>query len=737
MNAYALLPLCSFLVNLFLLAYVWGAMGRWWGRTARAYVGLLTACCAWALADAICWGLVTHETWATVWLRASAPSWILAPTLVLNVVYEVTNRRRDRLFRGLAACAAVASVLALSTDWIVSGSQRLEWGFLGGSGWLFSPVVVLCLLLPSTLSIVWAIQAVRHSTGVQHKQLKLFAAGITISLAGAILINVVLITLLRVETVPLGSTIAGVQSLFVTAAVLRYRFLSVGLHHVTSGLFSQASDGVVILDAERRIADLNPAATELLGPTHAKGTRPEPLFPPPYRAGQRHHGLKIRLPHQRGTRVVLLSEDELVESGLVVGYLILLRDLTELEAAEKEHAALETEVREQQERKMVALGQLAGGIAHDFNNILTAIQCTLELLDGHQDDDPEYAENLDAIRGVVTRASGLTRQMLAFARRSPLDMVVFDVHESLRRTVELLRHSLGKHIEVVLDLKARHTSVLGGCGQWESALLNLGVNARDAMPDGGTLTFTTEDWSPGCEGVAGDPELPEGRAIRVRVADTGVGMPPETQLHLFEPFFTTKKMGRGTGLGLASVHGVVKQHRGHIGVQSQVGQGTVFTILLPVVDEAQLPKTQPEAVVPPPPRAGTTVLLVDDEPAIRTTLASLLRRQGYDVLTAVDGQDALRVFASRPTGIDVVLLDWLMPNMGGRECALQMLQQNPTLKIIVISGYTGEWNASDDLQTRLSGFLPKPLATPQLLLMLSQVVARPIVETARKTPPRS
>jgi signal transduction histidine kinase/ActR/RegA family two-component response regulator len=733
MNAYALLPLCSFLVNLFLLAYVWGAMGRWWGGTARAYVGLLASCCVWTLADAICWGLVTQEASAVIWLRASAPGWILAPVLVLNVVYEVTNRKRDRVFRGLAWCAALASVLAVSTDWVVAGAQRFEWGFLGGSGWLFPPVLALCLLIPSTLSIVWAVRAVRVSSGVQHKQLRLFAAGITISLAGALLVNVVLISLFKVDTIPLGSTIAGLQSLFVTAAVLRYRFLSVGLHHVTFGLFSRASDGVVILDGERRIADLNPSATELLGPSHAKGMRPEPLFPPPYVAGQRHHGLKIRLPHPQGVRAVLLSEHELVESGLVVGHLILLRDITELEAAEKEHAALETEVREQQERKMVALGQLAGGIAHDFNNMLTAIVGYVELLGDGQANDPEHAENVSAIREVVTRASGLTRQMLAFARRSPLDMAIFDAHESVRRTSDLLRHSLGKHIQVVLDLKARNTSVLGDCGQWESALLNLGVNARDAMPGGGTLTFSTEDCTLGPDTGHRGQDLPVGRVLRIRVADTGVGMSPATLQHLFEPFFTTKEMGRGTGLGLASVHGVMKQHRGHISVESTLGQGTVFTILLPVANQASSPKAKPDLAVPPPPPAGTTVLLVDDEPAIRTTMSALLRRQGYQVLTAVDGQDALRVFATRPMGVDVVLLDWLMPNMGGRECAEQLLRQRPAQKIVVMSGYTGGWNTGDDLQSRLSGFLPKPLTTSQLLLMLGQVVARPASANALDT----
>jgi CheY-like chemotaxis protein len=169
---------------------------------------------------------------------------------------------------------------------------------------------------------------------------------------------------------------------------------------------------------------------------------------------------------------------------------------------------------------------------------------------------------------------------------------------------------------------------------------------------------------------------------------------------------------------------VVKQHRGHISVESSPGQGTVFTVLLPVASRATPFKVRPALETPPPPRPGTTVLLVDDEPAIRTTMSALLRREGYQVLTAVDGQDALRVFATQPKGIDVVLLDWLMPNMGGHECAVQMLQQNSAQKIIVMSGYTGGWNIDDDLQARLAGFLPKPLTTSQLLLMLGQAVAR-------------
>jgi CheY-like chemotaxis protein len=367
---------------------------------------------------------------------------------------------------------------------------------------------------------------------------------------------------------------------------------------------------------------------------------------------------------------------------------------------------------------------LAGGIAHDFNNMLTAILGYVELLGDGQNDAAEQADYVSSIREVVTRASGMTRQMLAFARRSPLDLAIFDAHESLRRTADLLRHSLGKHIQVVLDPKAQHAFVLGDCGQWESALLNLAVNARDAMPGGGTLTFTTEDYALGSDVVIGSPHLPPGRYVRIQVADTGVGMSPETLHHLFEPFFTTKELGRGTGLGLASVHGVVKQHRGHISVESRQGQGTVFTILLPLASPATPYKARPVLEAPPTPRPGTTVLLVDDEPAIRTTMSALLRREGYHVLTAVDGQDALRVYATQPTRIDVVLLDWLMPTMGGHECAVQLLQRDSALKIIVMSGYTGGWNIDDDLQARLAGFLPKPLTTSQLLLMLGQVVAR-------------
>ena len=371
-------------------------------------------------------------------------------------------------------------------------------------------------------------------------------------------------------------------------------------------------------------------------------------------------------------REVLLSVERIAIAGEPC-LLLLAHDVTELRR-------LERELRHSQ--KMEAVGRLAGGIAHDFNNILTAIGgADALLLDGLLKADPlrPYAEQ---IQRSTARAAGLTRQLLTFTRKQQLEPVVVDPNDVVRATVDMLQRMIGEDIELRTELTARGR-VKADAGSLEQVLLNLAVNARDAMPAGGALSLRTAD-ARGPDGL-----LPEGAWVLIGVRDAGVGMDASTRARLFEPFFTTKEQGKGTGLGLSTVYGIVKQCGGHIFVDSEPGRGSDFRVYLPR-HEAPRPAVaphQPAAL----PGGAETVLLVEDDDAVRDYTRFVLAQLGYRVLEASDGPEALEVAGRFAEPIDLLLSDVVMPRMNGVEVAQRLTAARPGIKVLHISGYPGDF----------------------------------------------
>ena len=368
---------------------------------------------------------------------------------------------------------------------------------------------------------------------------------------------------------------------------------------------------------------------------------------------------------------------------------------------------LEEELRHSQ--KMEAVGQLAGGVAHDFNNLLMLIQAHNERL--RRQLDPANPASLDAmeIEKAVARAAALTRQLLAFGRKQILHVKVLDLNAVVTEVVKMLHRLLGSNIELISVLDPSLGRVKADPGQIEQVILNLAVNARDAMPQGGKLTLETRnveiDAQIGAQiGAKSDPKndpkidpkialsrdgVPPGKYVMLAVQDTGVGMDRETQTHIFEPFFTTKDPGKGTGLGLATVYGVVKQMDGAIWLRSNPGAGTTFEIYLPEVDDAQ-PVAAPSETkksLDAAPSGTETILLVEDQDGIRDLVREFLQRKGYVVLFAVDGEDALRIAAEHKLPIHLLLTDVIMPNIGGRVLAPRVKQLHPGIKVLFMSGY--------------------------------------------------
>ena len=425
-----------------------------------------------------------------------------------------------------------------------------------------------------------------------------------------------------------------------------------------------------------------------------------------------------------------------------------------------ERKRLEDQLRHSQ--KMEAVGQLAGGVAHDFNNLLMLIQAHNEnLRDRLAESDPARRDALE-IENAVTRAASLTNQLLAFSRKQVLRPKVLDLNMVLDEVSKMLERLIGKDIE----LRVVHGSSLGRVkadpSQIEQVILNLAVNSRDAMPDGGTLTIETRDVELDENDSRNHQGVPAGRYVMLAVSDTGDGMDTETQARIFEPFFTTKAPGKGTGLGLATVYGVVKHSDGWIWVDSEPGRGTTFKIYLPRVDESRVeefgveepavesrlkeskPKQSPQEIkvreskieplssflktapsVSSAPKGTETVLVVEDQDGIRDIVRESLRRNGYKVLIAVDGNEALQMASSYPDPIHLLVTDLVMPNIGGRELAQRLTPQRPAMKILFMSGYS-EHSALDIEETGASAtVLQKPFSLDALARSVRRVLDEP------------
>jgi len=373
-----------------------------------------------------------------------------------------------------------------------------------------------------------------------------------------------------------------------------------------------------------------------------------------------------------------------------------------------------------QSQKMEALGRLAGGVAHDFNNLLTVIIGCAELLrDGLAPDDPAR-DDADEILHTAERAADLTSQMLAFSRRQVLKPVVLDMVDVVVPMQKMLRRLIGEHIRVDFREPDAPCCVMADRTHIEQVLVNLVVNARDAMPDGGQLTVTIarQDWNENAVAMTDSP--PPGRYVILTVADTGRGMDEATRSRLFEPFFTTKEQGKGTGLGLATVYGIVRQSGGDILVQSELGQGTTFRVLLPDISEqADTQTVAPSATLTAP--ACGSVLVVEDEDSVRNLTARILRSQGYEVLTARNASQAAQIMADLDSPVDLLLTDVVMPGQSGAELAGDMLALYPDIKVLLMSGFTDASIANGSPAENMP-LLQKPFSRAELLKRTAQAL---------------
>ncbi len=479
-------------------------------------------------------------------------------------------------------------------------------------------------------------------------------------------------------------------------------------------LFNAVADALVVIDVGAgRVLEMNDIALAMYGyardevsglPAAALCAEPGPI-PGRFADARRHR-------RKDGTEFPVEVRNSEIESEEGPRIVAAVRDITA--RMESERRLIETESRLRQAQKMEAVGRLAGGIAHDFNNLLTAILGLSEvsiaaLPVGHQ-----VRADLEEIRRTGVRAATLTGQLLAFSRRQVIEPRPFDLNDAVLSMAKLLRRVIGEHIELSVVPGARPAVVRADPGQIEQLVMNLAVNARDAMSEGGKLTIEAGLIELDVSSAAAYDGLAAGAYARLIVTDTGPGVPDAARPHLFEPFFTTKERGKGTGLGLATCYGIAKQNGGAVICRSDSGQGAVFEVLLPR-HAADLAKENSGAPVPPPPRGNETVLIAEDEAPIRRLSTRILGSLGYTVLEAPDGEEALEVLAGdRERRVRLALIDMVMPKLGGVKLAEAIARVRPDVRVLFTSGYTEDAIPGRAVFESGAEFLSKPYTVGEL-----------------------
>ena len=434
---------------------------------------------------------------------------------------------------------------------------------------------------------------------------------------------------------------------------------------------------------------------------------------------------EFRYRHKNGNWRVFESVGKWIfnGNGIPPQSVLVSRDITERKQTEEKMAALQVQLGQSQ--RMEAIGRLAGGIAHDFNNMLAVIQGYSDLCLFNIPKENPVREDIKAITNAVKRAANLISQLLAFSRRQTMKMEVIDLNPLLQNLEKMLRGVIGEDVELVTTLEVDLGRIKADPGQIEQTLLNLALNARDAMPHGGKLTIETANVTLKETSRQNHMGLTPGHYVMISITDTGSGMTQEVKERIFEPFFTTKEIGKGTGLGLSMVYGIVKQSGGHIGVDSEPGKGTTFKIYLPRVDEPMVEVEEKEKDICGLSLGNETILLVEDEEEVRKLVARILRKQGYKVLEASQGKEVFSLCEEQEGPIHLMVTDVVMPEMTGVELAEHIKQVYPEMKVLYMSGYSSDRVAIDreKVEKRIE-FIQKPFTVYRLARKIREVLEK-------------
>jgi PAS domain S-box-containing protein len=515
-------------------------------------------------------------------------------------------------------------------------------------------------------------------------------------------------------------------------------------------ILNSLNDGIVAVDRSGKCLLFNPRAQEILGhgpkdidpETWARdygvfdATHHKPLAPrdnPLLRAlaGEVSPEAEVFVRNSvvAGSTVAMTGAPLVGGYNNVTGSVAVLRDVTRQR---------ELEVRLSQAQKMDAIGHLAGGVAHDFNNLLVVIQSYTELVRAELPQDDTKRDDLDEVLAASRRASALTKQLLAFSRKEAVQPTTLHLNDVVSGIEKMLRRIIGEDIELVTELSPALGLIRADAGQLDQVILNLSINARDAMPQGGQLTIETQNVSLDREYAQVHADATPGEFVMLAVTDAGVGMDAATQRRIFEPFFTTKEVGKGTGLGLSTVYGIVQQSGGQIRVHSEVGRGTAFKIYFPRLD-VESPSVSPRV---PDERAGVgtgsgTILVVEDDAAVRQVAVRILRTQGYTVLEARRPSEARVVCEDHGASVELLLTDVIMPECTGPQLARELTERYPNMRVLYMSGYPGGAAKRAGSLERGVPFVEKPFAPAALVESVRAALAAPVAGTPTPRDPKS
>jgi PAS domain S-box-containing protein len=425
--------------------------------------------------------------------------------------------------------------------------------------------------------------------------------------------------------------------------------------------------------------------------------------------------------HSRADGTLFDAEVSLGTVQLNTGMHILaiVRDVTARKHAEEEKRNLENQLHRAE--KMKAIGQLTGGIAHDFNNMLSGIVGYADILERKIGSDNEFSQFINGIRDTANRAADLARQLLTFSKQGKSRSIDVNMHDLIGEVAQLLERTTDRRISIKLDYQAKNCMVIGDPSQLQNTILNLAINAGDSMPNGGQIVLRSQLVHLKESNIRQQTlNIVPGEYFELDVSDTGCGMEPQVLSRIFEPFYTTKEIGSGTGLGLAMVYGTIKAHGGAIEVTSSPGQGSCFKVYLPIQTKTQTIKTKTEK--PKLISGKGLILAVDDESIIREVITDILTDLGYEVITAVDGEQAVELFSRRSTDIDLVVLDMIMPKLNGLETLRELKKFKADVRVLVVSGFSRKKDLVEITQEGIKGFLHKPFSSVELSQKIAQIL---------------
>lgn len=499
-------------------------------------------------------------------------------------------------------------------------------------------------------------------------------------------------------------------------------------------VLDQIEDRVMVADLSGKITYVNQAEVKMLGFSREEilNTSPGVYGEDLERGAMQYEILEKRLHNgawrgevvnysRDGSERILDFRTQLVhdEKGRPVAICGISTDITERKQAEEERQKLQVQLLQAQ--KMDSIGTLAGGIAHDFNNLLHVISGNLELLGRDKPKDHPDQKRFKAIKRSIVRGSNLVKHLLLFGRKVEVRKQTLDLNLEIRHFVRLLEKSISTKINVELFLDDNLWPVNADPNQVEQVLYNLETNAGDAMPDGGKLIIETKNITVDQDFLRNHADAKPCRYVLMSVTDTGFGMDEKIRKQIFDPSFTTKEPGKGAGLGLASVYGAVKAHEGYIDCYSKPGKGTTFKIYWPAIPAVDV--REDETVVKTTPQGGSeTILVVDDEDDVRELTLEMLKSSGYNTLSAASGEQALEIYSIQKNSIDLVLLDLVMPGMGGIKCLKKILRINPEARVLIASGYSTRGEAEDIHKSGATGFIGKPFQVHQLLAEIRKIL---------------